>query len=252
MELIGIRECSRRIGVSDTAVRKAIAAERVTIQGRTHSGRPLLGWPLAREQWQANTDVSMRKVARPAGLREAGDEPPLPPPPRKPPTEPGVPRRRGRPPKNRPVTVVEEPPALMPPGPMPVPPPTLEPVLTPAPAELEPEDEAELEEAAADAAPAATAAHPGITTGGAQPSTYAQARAAREMYQARLAKLDYEQKIGKLVPADEVKAEAFRAARQVRDVLLNISGRVAHVLAAETDPAKVSARLDDEIRDVLR
>lgn len=213
MELIGLRECGRRLGVSDTAVRKAIAAERVTIEGRTESGRPLVGWPLAREQWQANTDASMRKVATPAALREAGEAPPAPPP--------------------------------RAPDPAPAPAP-----VAPAPPAEEDEDELELEEEAG-AAPPQTAPV-SAAAGSAQPSTYAQARAAREMYQARLARLEYEQKIGKLVSADEVKAEAFAAARRTRDAMLNISSRIANQLAAERDPAKISARLDDEIRRALR
>ena len=36
---------------------------------------------------------------------------------------------------------------------------------------------------------------------------------------ARLAKLEYEEKSGKLVSADEVKARAFRMARGARDAL---------------------------------
>lgn len=60
-ELIPIREAARRLGVSDTAVRKAIAVGRVLVAGKNQSnGRPLLAWPDCENQWQANSDSSKR------------------------------------------------------------------------------------------------------------------------------------------------------------------------------------------------
>lgn len=80
---------------------------------------------------------------------------------------------------------------------------------------------------------------------------YAVARAMREEYQARLAKLDYESKAGKLVDATKVKLEAFQAARIARDAILNIPNKISHELAAETDPAKIHARLTEVLHQSL-
>ena len=65
---------------------------------------------------------------------------------------------------------------------------------------------------------------------------YSKARAVRESYLARLAKIDFEERTEKLVSADEVRVAAFNRFRQFRDGMLNIPDRLAAVLAAETDP----------------
>ena len=80
---------------------------------------------------------------------------------------------------------------------------------------------------------------------------YSKARAIREHYQARLAKLEYEQKVGSLVSRDEVKIAAFNTLRQFRDAILNIPDRLAAMLAAETDAAKCYEILATEIRKSL-
>lgn len=84
-----------------------------------------------------------------------------------------------------------------------------------------------------------------------EPMTYAQARAQHERFKARLAQLELEQREGKLVEAEEVKREAFRVARIVRDALLNLPDRVAGELAAEANQFKVHQRLSNEIRRAL-
>lgn len=73
LELISIREAARRLGVSDTAVRKAIDSGRVTL-GSPHptNGRPQLPWPAARNEWLANSDTSKRShVGSKGGSRRA-------------------------------------------------------------------------------------------------------------------------------------------------------------------------------------
>jgi hypothetical protein len=82
-------------------------------------------------------------------------------------------------------------------------------------------------------------------------SQYTKARAVREHYQARLAKIDYEERIGKLVSKDEVQVAAFNKFRQFRDHVLNIPDRVAAVVAAEGAPAKCHEILTTEIRRAL-
>jgi hypothetical protein len=81
--------------------------------------------------------------------------------------------------------------------------------------------------------------------------TYAQSRAVRELYLARLAKIEFEERAAKLVSRDEVTVAAFTKARTVRDNLLNIPDRVAAMLAAESDPTRVHQILSDEIRKAL-
>ena len=82
-------------------------------------------------------------------------------------------------------------------------------------------------------------------------STYAQSRAVRELYLARLAKIEYEERLNKLVNRDEVKVAAFSMARTIRDSLLNIPDRIAAMLAAESDPTRVHYILTEELRRTL-
>ena len=78
--------------------------------------------------------------------------------------------------------------------------------------------------------------------------SYAQSRAIREAYAARLAKLEFEEKSGRLISVDRVKVEAFKTARTVRDSILNIPDRIAAELASYgNDPAKIHERLTQEL-----
>jgi len=83
------------------------------------------------------------------------------------------------------------------------------------------------------------------------PLDYARARAVRENYLARLAKIEFEERSGKLVSRDEVQVAAFNKFRTFRDGMLNIPDRVAAVLAAESDPVRVHEILATEIRKAL-
>ena len=187
-ELISIREAARRLGVSDTAVHKAIKADRVHIAGRTPgSDRPLVAWPQAQADWKANSDTQKRSHVGSRGSPvRANDPPPL----------------EVLPTSSRP-------------------------------------DEGQKE----------VGEIPAKSTAGAP--SYAASRAIREAYQARLAKLDYEERSGKLIEVDKVKTAAFKVARTVRDGLLNMPDRVAHELAHEADPSAVHQRLTAEIRSIL-
>ena len=68
---------------------------------------------------------------------------------------------------------------------------------------------------------------------------------------ARLAKLEFEQKSGKLVDADEVRAQIFALGRRARDSLLGIPDLMAPILAGESDPAIVHRLLAEEIERCL-
>lgn len=78
-----------------------------------------------------------------------------------------------------------------------------------------------------------------------------ESRARREHYQAELSKLQVAQQRRELVPAEEVKKEAFQIGRSVREALSNLADRLSHQLAGETDPAVIHQLLSDEHRDAL-
>ena len=78
-----------------------------------------------------------------------------------------------------------------------------------------------------------------------------ESRARKEHYQAELAKLQVSQQRGELVPADQVKKEAFQMGRSVREALSNLADRLSHQLAGETDPAVIHQVLIQEHRAAL-
>jgi hypothetical protein len=73
--------------------------------------------------------------------------------------------------------------------------------------------------------------------------SYADARAVREVYQARLAKLLYEEKMGRLVDAENAEKEFFELGRTVRNSVLTVPDRYGHELAAETDVNRFTEKL---------
>ncbi len=88
-------------------------------------------------------------------------------------------------------------------------------------------------------------------TAGAGGLDYFRARAVREGYLARLAKIEFEEKTEKLISRDEVQVAAFTSGRMARDNLTNIPDRLAAMLAAEADADKVHQILTGEIRKAL-
>jgi hypothetical protein len=89
---------------------------------------------------------------------------------------------------------------------------------------------------------------PSANSGG---PSYAQSRAIKEAYHARLAKLAYEEKSATLVRADKVKVSWFNALRVLRDRVLNLPDRLSPLLAAEIDPKIIHDLLDSELRQIL-
>jgi hypothetical protein len=78
-----------------------------------------------------------------------------------------------------------------------------------------------------------------------------ESRARREHYQAELAKLEVDLKRRELVPAVDVKKEAYAMGRSVREALANLADRLSHQLAGETDPAAIHQVLTEEHRAAL-
>jgi hypothetical protein len=73
-----------------------------------------------------------------------------------------------------------------------------------------------------------------------------------EQLKAAKLKLDLEIKQGKRVSKFEVNDKAFRAAREMRDALLNIPARTAAILAAESDEKKCQKIIQKEIKPILK
>lgn len=84
---------------------------------------------------------------------------------------------------------------------------------------------------------------------------YSKSRAIREAYAARLAKLEFEERAGKLVSADEARIEQFRIARALRDRLLQLPAKIAPQLVAliadDPDVVAVETMLETELRELL-
>lgn len=83
-------------------------------------------------------------------------------------------------------------------------------------------------------------------------SHYQRAKAVKEHFGAQLARLEYEEKAGKLVPAAQVKAEAFRVARNVRDTLMGLPERVSAELAHMKEPREIAIYLRSQLADALK
>ena len=84
---------------------------------------------------------------------------------------------------------------------------------------------------------------------------YHKARAVRETYAARLAKLEFEERSEKLVNADDVQVKFFNLARQLRDRMQQIPRKVAPeivaLVVASPDVRGVTDLLDAAIREAL-
>jgi len=79
-----------------------------------------------------------------------------------------------------------------------------------------------------------------------------ESRARHEHYKAEKARLEALQGRGELVPAEEVKAAAFKMARGVRDSIMAIPDRLAAQLAGTTDARQCHTLLTEELRVALR
>lgn len=83
------------------------------------------------------------------------------------------------------------------------------------------------------------------------PTTYNEAAALEKHYKAQLARLEYEQKIGTLVPIESVAAEVEREYTRVRARLLAIPSKLAPDVALTDDVAQCRAVIEAAITDAL-
>ena len=95
---------------------------------------------------------------------------------------------------------------------------------------------------------------PPLETRAAAPD-YQTSRAIREAYAARLAKLEFEERTGKLLNADEVKVKYFNLARLLRDRIQQIPRKLAPqivaAVVAQPDQRVVEDLLLEAIREAL-
>lgn len=81
--------------------------------------------------------------------------------------------------------------------------------------------------------------------------TFAQARATKEEWAAKLKELEFEAKSGALISRQEVEIAAETAGRRLRDALFSLPARLATQLAAESDPFLIHQMLEAELRQLL-
>lgn len=81
---------------------------------------------------------------------------------------------------------------------------------------------------------------------------YQTSRAMREAYAARLTKLDFEERAGKLLDADAVKAKHFTLARLLRDRLQQIPRKLAPEIVASVVEKPDQRAVEDLLMAAIR
>lgn len=90
-----------------------------------------------------------------------------------------------------------------------------------------------------------------IADSGRVDAIYRQAQAQERAYNAKLAEIEYKKAIGEMVVAADVETRLARVFATFRDAMQQIPVRVAALVAAESDQAKVQDILDQEVRSAL-
>jgi hypothetical protein len=78
-------------------------------------------------------------------------------------------------------------------------------------------------------------------------ASFGQARTIEMVFRAKLRRLEFETKQGRLIEADAVRKTIADAVRSMRDGILGLPDRLATVLAAESDAKKVHVTLKTEL-----
>lgn len=91
----------------------------------------------------------------------------------------------------------------------------------------------------------------GLPERGDLPTLLLKTRIKSEVERAKLLELKAKVETGKYVDADEVRVAAFNQGRIVRDNLLNVAGRLAAVVAAESNERRCFDLIDEEIRQAI-
>jgi hypothetical protein len=86
---------------------------------------------------------------------------------------------------------------------------------------------------------------------GGEASALRTASAHGKQLQNQLLELELHEEIGRLVSVDEVRELAARRYRAIREQILTVPDRIADLLAAERDPARVHGLMKEELERVL-
>ena len=78
-------------------------------------------------------------------------------------------------------------------------------------------------------------------------ASFGQARTVEMVFRAKLRRLEFETKQGRLIEAEAVRNTIAEAGRSLRDGILGLPDRLATVLAAESDSKKVHVTLKTEL-----
>jgi len=88
-------------------------------------------------------------------------------------------------------------------------------------------------------------------SGGSKNASYMQAKTMREVFEAKTAQLEYEERVGKFLKKTEVDSAIFEIARALRDGLTNCARRIGADVAGLTNAADCEAVIDREHRALL-
>ena len=83
------------------------------------------------------------------------------------------------------------------------------------------------------------------------PSSLNKVKIFKELYQGKLAQLDFKKKSGELLEANDVKNDAFEMGRLIRDNLLNFPHKMSLRIAGVADPKIIEMTLEEEINNIL-
>lgn len=89
-----------------------------------------------------------------------------------------------------------------------------------------------------------------LKTSNGDASKLAESKAIREHFKAKLTELEFLERSGELILAQEVKELMFTTARLTRDSILNIPGRLSAILVNQTRE-KINEMLTKELRQAL-
>jgi len=94
---------------------------------------------------------------------------------------------------------------------------------------------------------AVTPSRPAPESLGQTSTSFGQARTIEMVFRAKLRRLEFETRQGKLIEAEVVRRAIATAVRAMRDGILGLPDRLATVLAAESDPKRVHVTLKTEL-----
>lgn len=81
--------------------------------------------------------------------------------------------------------------------------------------------------------------------------TFAEAKTMKEVFNAKLARLKFEEESGKMIEKADIEDKARDIAVIVKESLLMLPNKLMEQLAVESDPREIHVMLDREIREIL-